>query len=130
MPSANFFLSLFYFTLFFLKKNIVEILQRTSKRVNLNKILYYLPGPVYFPPWGKGNKLLSVGVFLQPIGEIHGHYFEFMYDKFVYLLIFNPSVSDQSVALSSVLTKTTYSELLFGIKLSPFEYGRLFPLHS
>ena len=51
--------------------------------------------------------------------------------KFVYLLIFNPSVSDQSVALSSVLTKTTtYSELLFGIKLSPFKYGRLFPLHS
>ena len=46
------------------------------------------------------------------------------------LMSFNPSVTDQSVALSFVLTKTTYSELFFDIKLSTFKYGRLFPLHS
>ena len=36
------------------------------------------------------------------------------------LMSFNPSVTDQSLALSFVSTKTTYRELSFGIKLSPF----------
>ena len=32
------------------------------------------------------------------------------------LMSFNPSVTDQSVALSFVFTKTTYGELFFDIK--------------
>ena len=74
--------------------------------------------------------MLFIGVFQQPIGEIHGHTFEFVDDISVFQLSFNRSVTDQSVALGLVLSNTTYSELSFGIKLSPFKYGRLFPLHS
>ena len=74
--------------------------------------------------------LLFVGVLLHPKGNIQDNYFEFADDKFVYLMSFNPSVTDQSVALGLILTKTTYSVLLFDIKLSQFKYGRFFPLHS
>ena len=65
-----------------------------------------MSGPAYFPPWGKGNKLLFVGVFLQTIGEINGHNFEYAGDKFVFLMSFNPAVTDKSVAVGLVLTKT------------------------
>ena len=78
----------------------------------------------------KYEPVLFVGVFLQPIRRIHGHNFEFVDDISVFMLSFNPSVTDQSVLLGLALSNATYSELLFGIKLSPFKYGRLFLLHS
>ena len=52
-------------------------------------------------------------------------------DVSVFLLsLTHLSLTNQSLLLALVLTKTTYSELLFDIKLSPFKYGRLFLLHS
>ena len=52
-------------------------------------------------------------------------------DVSVFLLsLTHLSLTNQSLLLALVLTKTTYSELLFDIKLSLFKYGRLFLLHS